>query len=112
MLSASHNPMPDNGIKFFARGGHKLDDVIEDAIEARLREPWDRPTGAGVGRVQHDAEARDCTTSTCSPRCRTRLDGLTVVVDCANGAASVAGAGGLRGPPAPRSSRSTPRPTA
>ena len=40
MLSASHNAMPDNGIKFFARGGHKLDDSLEDAIEARLNEPW------------------------------------------------------------------------
>jgi phosphoglucosamine mutase len=39
MLSASHNAMPDNGIKFFARGGHKLDDAIEDAIEARMGEP-------------------------------------------------------------------------
>ena len=47
MLSASHNPMPDNGIKFLARGGVKLDDAIEIAIEKRLREPWDRPTGAG-----------------------------------------------------------------
>ena len=46
MLSASHNPMPDNGIKFFARGGHKLADELEDRIEARLREEWDRPTGA------------------------------------------------------------------
>ena len=52
MLSASHNPMPDNGIKFLARGGHKLDDSVEDAIEARLREPWDRPTGAAVGCVR------------------------------------------------------------
>ena len=51
MLSASHNAMPDNGIKFFARGGHKLGDAIEDAVESRLGEPWDRPTGAGVGRV-------------------------------------------------------------
>ena len=51
MLSASHNPMPDNGIKFFARGGHKLADELEDAIEQRLNEPWDRPTGADVGRV-------------------------------------------------------------
>ena len=51
MLSASHNPMPDNGIKFFARGGYKLDDALEDAIEARLVEAWPRPTGAGVGRV-------------------------------------------------------------
>ena len=45
MLSASHNPMPYNGIKFLARGGVKLDDAIEIAIEKRLREPWDRPTG-------------------------------------------------------------------
>jgi phosphoglucosamine mutase len=42
MLSASHNAMPDNGIKFFAKGGHKLDDAIEDAIEARLNEPVGR----------------------------------------------------------------------
>ena len=55
MLSASHNAMPDNGIKFLARGGVKLDDAIEAAIEKRLREPWDRPTGATVGRVRtHD----------------------------------------------------------
>ena len=45
MLSASHNPMPDNGIKFFARGGHKLADEIEDAIEQRIGEEWERPTG-------------------------------------------------------------------
>ena len=51
MLSASHNPVPDNGIKFFARGGLKLDDEVEDAIEARLQEPWERPVGAAVGRV-------------------------------------------------------------
>src|SRR5688500_17861765 len=52
MLSASHNPMPDNGIKFFSRGGHKLADDVEDAVEARMREPWERPTGAGVGRIR------------------------------------------------------------
>ena len=56
MLSASHNAMPDNGIKFFARGGHKLADELEDRIETvyeqhRTGAPWDRPTGAGVGRV-------------------------------------------------------------
>ena len=51
MLSASHNPMPDNGIKFLARGGHKLDDAIEIAIERRLGQDWKRPTGADVGRV-------------------------------------------------------------
>src|SRR6476469_3711361 len=51
MLSASHNAMPDNGIKFLARGGVKLDDAIEVAIEKRMREPWKRPVGADVGRV-------------------------------------------------------------
>jgi phosphoglucosamine mutase len=88
MLSASHNPMPDNGIKFFSRGGLKLDDVIEDAIERRMREPWDRPIGAAVGRVRHESSATlrysDYLLSTTSQR----LDGLKVVVDCANGAAS------------------------
>ena len=54
MLSASHNPMPDNGIKFFARGGHKLADDLEDRIEGRLREQWDRPTG-GRRRSHHAA---------------------------------------------------------
>ena len=43
--------MPDNGIKFLARGGVKLDDALEREIEARLGEDWDRPTGADVGRV-------------------------------------------------------------
>ncbi len=47
MLSASHNPMPDNGVKLFARGGAKLPDQIEDQIEARLAEAWQRPTGSG-----------------------------------------------------------------
>ncbi|RFT30328.1 phosphoglucosamine mutase, partial [Bifidobacteriaceae bacterium VN003] len=50
VISASHNPMPDNGIKFFARGGFKLPDSKEDEIEAVLGQDWERPTGAGVGR--------------------------------------------------------------
>ena len=56
MLSASHNAMPDNGIKFLARGGVKLDDAIEVAIEKRMREPWHRPTGGAVGRVRTYAD--------------------------------------------------------
>jgi len=88
MLSASHNPMPDNGIKIFARGGHKLPDAIEDEIEARLGERWTRPTGAGIGRVQdlHDAGERyvDHLLATLTHK----LDGLRVVVDCAHGAAA------------------------
>ena len=51
VISASHNPMPDNGIKFFARGGFKLPDQKEDEIEAVLGQDWDRPTGAGVGVI-------------------------------------------------------------
>ena len=88
MLSASHNPMPDNGIKFFSRGGHKLDDAIEDAIEQRLDEPWDRPTGADVGRVRLDLEAGARYEDHLLGTLPHRLDGLSIVVDCANGAAS------------------------
>ncbi|CAA9345965.1 MAG: Phosphoglucosamine mutase [uncultured Nocardioidaceae bacterium] len=91
MLSASHNPMPDNGIKFLARGGVKLDDAIEIAIERRLREPWDRPTGAGVGRVRsYDAATADYAAHLVGTL-QENLSGLRVVLDCANGAASVAG---------------------
>jgi phosphoglucosamine mutase len=87
MISASHNPMPDNGIKFFARGGHKLDDALEDAIERRLREAWDRPTGPGVGRVRREARPTDRYVEHVLATLPDRLDGLRVVVDCAHGAA-------------------------
>ena len=101
MLSASHNAMPDNGIKFLARGGHKLDDAIEDAIEARMGEPWDRPTGAAVGRVSPHPTAVDeyaahlvSTVADLAPAAGGRP--LKVVLDCAHGAASVAGPKALR----------------
>jgi len=87
VLSASHNAMPDNGIKFFARGGHKLADAVEDAIEARLDEPWQRPTGAGVGRVRDAFEAWESYVDHVVATAPNRLDGLRVVVDAANGAA-------------------------
>jgi phosphoglucosamine mutase len=96
MLSASHNPMPDNGIKFFARGGHKLADELEDAIEARLLEEWQRPIGAGVGRVRDYPEATDRYVDYVVSTAPNRLDGLKVVVDCANGAASFAAPEALR----------------
>ena len=87
MLSASHNAMPDNGIKFLARGGHKLDDAVEVAIEARMCEPWDRPTGADVGRVRtHPTAVAEYAAHLVSTIDRP-LAGLTVVVDCAEGAA-------------------------
>ena len=90
MLSASHNPMPDNGIKFFARGGVKLADDLEDAIEARLAEEWQRPTGREVGRVDRrdDAELLYAEFLLGTVPDDAPLAGLRVVVDCANGAAS------------------------
>ncbi|TCC58726.1 phosphoglucosamine mutase [Kribbella pittospori] len=88
MLSASHNPMPDNGIKFLARGGIKLDDVIEDAIEARMNEEWQRLTGAAVGRVLEDGQGFETYVSHLVRSAPNRFDGIKVVIDCANGAAS------------------------
>ena len=87
MISASHNAMPDNGIKFLARGGLKLDDDIERAIENRLEEPWERPIGAGVGRIGDSDTAVASYVKHLVGTAPVRLDGQTVVLDCANGAA-------------------------
>ena len=89
MISASHNPMPDNGIKFFASGGLKLDDSVEKEIEARmLNLPETGPTGVGVGRVLEEApDALERYLMHLSKAVPTPLDGIRVVVDCANGAA-------------------------
>ena len=91
MLSASHNPAPDNGIKFFARGGHKLPDEIEDAIESRLRDAWDRPVGDQVGRVADYPQGGERYLEHILSTIPRPLDGLTVVLDAANGAASEVG---------------------
>ena len=91
MLSASHNPMPDNGIKFFARGGHKLDDAVEDQIEADMGAPRSRPRGADVGRVRTDLTAGADYVAHLLAAVPDRLDGLRVVLDCAHGAASAVG---------------------
>lgn len=93
MLSASHNPMPDNGIKFLARGGHKLADALEDRIERLYNEhaagqSWARPTGAGVGRVKEYDEGFDNYVAHLVGVLPNRLDGLKVVIDGAHGAAS------------------------
>ncbi|MEU6833229.1 phosphoglucosamine mutase [Nocardia beijingensis] len=113
MISASHNPMPDNGIKIFAAGGHKLDDAIEDRIEALMaaQTPF-RPTGAGIGRVRNAAGARDHGLSIPDryslagtheryvehlvEATGQDLSGLTVVVDCAHGAAAEVGPAAYR----------------
>jgi len=89
MISASHNPMPDNGVKLFAAGGHKLPDAIEDEIEARLGAGSARPTGAGIGRVT-DVNALDRYVEHLIKAGGQSLSGLRIVVDCANGAASMA----------------------
>ncbi|GAA2172255.1 phosphoglucosamine mutase [Arthrobacter parietis] len=88
MISASHNPAPDNGIKFLARGGKKLDDALEDAIESELLAPRHRPVGPDVGRIQRFADAEDRYVVHLLQSLPHRLDGLKVVLDCANGAAS------------------------
>ncbi|GAA1552434.1 MULTISPECIES: phosphoglucosamine mutase [Streptomyces] len=93
MLSASHNAMPDNGIKFFARGGHKLADELEDRIESVYEEhrtgaPWDRPTGSGVGRVSDYDEGFDKYVAHLIGVLPNRLDGLKIVLDEAHGAAA------------------------
>lgn len=93
MLSASHNAMPDNGIKFFARGGHKLADELEDAIESVFEEhrtgaPWSRPTGSGVGRVRSYDEGFDRYVAHLIAVLPNRLDGLRIVLDEAHGAAA------------------------
>ncbi len=91
MISASHNPMPDNGIKIFGPGGHKLDDDTEDRItELVAAGPGERPVGAGIGRIVDAEDALERYLLHVAKAATTRLDGLTVVVDCANGAASVA----------------------
>jgi phosphoglucosamine mutase len=90
MLSASHNPMPDNGIKLFARGGNKLDDAVEDRIEELTLRPLHEPlpTGSAVGRVIDDQTARQVYVDHLVSALPGRLDGLRLVIDCADGAAS------------------------
>ena len=89
MISASHNPMPDNGIKFFSAGGKKLPDDVEDQIEAAMKELAETgPTGTGIGRVIEEApDARERYLAHLKQAVQSDLAGIKVVVDCANGAA-------------------------
>ena len=97
VLSASHNPAPDNGIKFFGRGGFKLPDAVEDEIEDRLGKQANGggPPPGGFGRVRDDGAERErylahlLTSVGGAERAgRLPLAGLRVVVDCAHGAAT------------------------
>jgi phosphoglucosamine mutase len=88
MISASHNPAPDNGIKFFARGGHKLPDSVEDKIEALMDQPKLAPIGGEVGHIHRFADAEDRYLVHLLKSLPNRLDGIKVVLDCAHGAAA------------------------
>jgi phosphoglucosamine mutase len=88
MISASHNPAPDNGIKFFSRGGHKLPDEVEDKIEQALESPPLSPVGEAIGHVQRFADAEDRYLVHLLGTLPNTLKGIKVVLDCANGAAS------------------------
>jgi phosphoglucosamine mutase len=90
MLSASHNPMPDNGIKLFAPGGLKLPDELEERIEAAVADGHGlvgRPTGDGVGRVHDLLDGGEHYIKHLVESTPHSLAGVKVVVDCANGAA-------------------------
>ncbi|GAA5147355.1 phosphoglucosamine mutase [Microbacterium pseudoresistens] len=88
MISASHNPAPDNGIKIFARGGVKLPDDVERRIEEAMNGPKLQPTGGDVGRIIRFADAEDRYVMHLLASLPHRLDGIHVVLDCANGAAA------------------------
>ena len=90
MISASHNPMPDNGIKFFAAGGRKLPDSVEDQIQSTMEQlSDDGPTGTKLGRIISESpDARDRYRKHLREAVPVDLSGLKVVVDAANGAAS------------------------
>ncbi len=88
MISASHNPAPDNGIKFFSFGGTKLPDEVEDRIESFLGKPKLAPVGGGVGRIRRFADAEDRYVVHLLGTLPHRLDGIKVVLDCAHGAAA------------------------
>lgn len=91
VISASHNPMPDNGIKFLARGGVKLDDALEREIEEHVGQEWDRPTGGSVGRVTPYGPTCEEYAAHLVSTLDKPLTGLKVVLDCAHGAASEVG---------------------
>ncbi|SEK29994.1 phosphoglucosamine mutase [Blastococcus sp. DSM 46786] len=93
MISASHNPMPDNGIKLFSRGGHKLPDALEAAIERTVTSgssDGHRPTGSSIGRVSALADGTDAYVEHLLSTVDRPLSGVSVVVDAAHGAAAAA----------------------
>lgn len=88
VISASHNPFPDNGIKIFGGDGYKLPDDEEEALEALLGDETDLPTGAAVGTSASAEPHIDGYATWLANAAEADLSGLRVVVDCANGAAT------------------------
>lgn len=91
VISASHNPAPDNGIKFFNYQGYKLPDELEDEIENLIDSGLEQlpyPTGENVGKVKEIKEGIDLYIEFLKKIITVDLKGLKIVVDCANGAAS------------------------
>jgi phosphoglucosamine mutase len=89
VISASHNPAPDNGIKFFGHDGRKLPDEAELAIEANMEASTDRPTAGNIGWIESDPSGLQSYLDFLESQVPERLDGLKVVIDAANGAGYV-----------------------
>ena len=91
MISASHNPMLDNGIKIFGPGGYKLNNIVKKNIEKSIcLSSNQRSLGSDIGRVYNDKNALSCFLQHAKKAVTTKLNGITVVVDCAHGAAHLA----------------------
>lgn len=92
VISASHNPFHDNGIKFFGGDGYKLPDSVEDELEAIVHQletddNYPRPTGAQVGHIEYRTDLLNQYMEFVISTCKERFEGVKVVLDCANGAA-------------------------
>ena len=92
VISASHNPFHDNGIKFFGGDGYKLPDAVEDELETLVRrlqtnDDAARPTGRDVGVVEYRDDLLNQYIDYVAGTCSERFDGMKIVLDCANGAA-------------------------
>jgi phosphoglucosamine mutase len=97
VISASHNPFADNGIKLFGADGFKLADDAEAAVEAAMDEEGPRPEGRALGAVEMRTEAREAYVRSLHERCPVDLSGLHLVLDCANGATAVTAPEVMRG---------------
>ncbi len=92
VISASHNPVEFNGIKFFNGDGYKLSDEMEDRIEEYIRngnKDLPKPTGSGVGKIKYRRDAREEYINHSMSQISTDLTGLKIVADCAEGASYI-----------------------